>query len=303
VITGGIVFPNVNGSSTGPEFVVGINSSGSALTYQENSPMGTVGQSVALDSSGLVHVAGINGFISAIAPATPPTMKISYFQNAAGASVTARIAPAEVIAIFGPGIGPATAVSSTPSGGFYPKTLAGVQVTINGINMPLLYVSPNQINAVVPMELALYSAATVRVINGSAVSPDYPVWIAGNSPLAFAPVINQDGTINSPGNPAKSGSIVTFYATGWQSNFSPLADGQVATVAQNSCLSSCQAIPQNAQNPQNFTVQYAGPAPGFVAGVTQFNVHLGTTASRSEFGITMELTGPASLTQTVWFQP
>jgi uncharacterized protein (TIGR03437 family) len=301
-ITGGIVFPNPKGVSTGPEFVVALNASGSALNYQLTAPMGTIAQSVALDPSGFVHVAGINGFVSAIPPATPASTKISYFQNAAGGSVTARIAPAEIIAIFGPGIGPTTPASSTPTAGFYPKTLAGVQVTINGMNMPLLYVSQNQINAVVPMELPINSSATVRVISATGVTPDFPVWIVPSAPQAFAPVINQDGTINSTTNPAKSGSIVTFYATGWQSNFAGLADGQVATTAQDTCLGNCQATVLNTQNPQNFTVVYGGAAPGLVAGVTQFNVKLGTVAiDVGEFGLTLSVFGPSSFTQTVWY--
>ena len=72
------------------------------------------------------------------------------FQNAFGGNGTARVSPAEVVAIYGPGIGPATAVSATPTNGFYPTTLGGVEVSVNGTNIPLLYVSANQINAVIP---------------------------------------------------------------------------------------------------------------------------------------------------------
>ena len=181
-ITGGIVFPSTIGASTGPEFVVALNSTGSGLNYQLNEPMGTIGQSLALDPAGFVHLAGINGFVSAIPPATPLSMKISYVQNAAGTTATARIAPAEVIAIFGPGIGPMVPATATPTNGFYPKTLGGVQVTINGMNMPLLYVSRNQINAVVPMGIPINSSAFVRVTTAIGISPDFPVWIVPSAP-------------------------------------------------------------------------------------------------------------------------
>lgn len=174
------------------------------MTYSAIYPSGTIAQSVALDPSGLVHVAGSARFVSAIAPNTAPAMRIFYFQNAAGSNVTARVSPAEVISIYGPGIGPATATTAQPAGGFYPTTLAGVQVTMNGVNMPLLYVSANQINAVVPMEAAPYAGAIVRVVNGSTISPNYPVWIVDSAPQAFPGVINQDGTINSASNPAKN---------------------------------------------------------------------------------------------------
>src|SRR6202035_5695681 len=189
------------------------DATGSKLTYSALYPATTIAQSVAVDPSGLVHTAGSAGIVSAIAPSAPE-MKIFDLQNAAGGSVTARISPAEVIAIYGPGIGPTTAVTATPANGFYPTTLGGVQVTVNGVNIPLLYVSSNQINAVVPMELSSNASSTFRVVNGTAVSPDYPVWIVDSTPEAFAPVINQDGTLNSQSNPAHGGSIVTFYATG-----------------------------------------------------------------------------------------
>jgi uncharacterized protein (TIGR03437 family) len=233
-------------------------------------------------------------------------MKIFDFQNAAGGNVTARISPAEVISIYGPGIGPATAATATPANGFYPTTLGGVQVTINGINMSLLYVSANQVNAVVPMELPAGSGATVRVINGTTTSPNYPVWIVVFAPQAFPGVLNQDGTINSQTNPAKGGSIVTFYATGWQPTFSPLADGQVATTAQDMCEGTCRAG-------SNATVVYGGAAPGIVAGVSQFNILVVTlpanpSAYMLDLGVSNIVFIKPTITQTfasqaVWVTP
>jgi uncharacterized protein (TIGR03437 family) len=285
-------FPNANGWTTGPEFLAELNAAGTKLTYSALYPTGTVAQSIAVDPSGVVHAAGSAGFISAIAPTAPPAPKIFALQNAAlDQAVTARVSPAEVIAIYGPGIGPATAVSATPTKGFYPTTLGGVQVSVNGVNIPLLYVSANQINAVLPMGLSSNAAATFQVTNGTAVSPAYPAWIVATSAEAFAPVLNQDGTLNSQSNPAQGGSIVTFYATGWQSSFAPLADGQVATAAQDTCLGACTASASSGSfEPGGFgggiqfvslpaTALYGGAAPGIVAGVTQFNVQLGTTTS------------------------
>jgi uncharacterized protein (TIGR03437 family) len=296
--------PNLNGWTTGDEFLAEVNGAGSSLTYSALYPIGTVGQSVAVDPSGLVHVAGLNGFVSAIAPNTAPTPEIFYFGNAAGSGATERISPAEVIAVYGPGIGPAIPVVATPVNGFYPTTLGGVEVLIDGVNIPLLYAGPDQINAIVPMELSGGAAATVRVTNGTIVSPECPVWIVANTPLAFGPLFNQDWTINSQTNPAKAGSWVTFYATGWQSNFAPLADGQVATVAQDDCLGNCAAggmtliLPFASQIFLPATVLYGGAAPGMVAGVTQFNVQLGTFSSGGTVPVYFDLAvgGPTSLT-------
>jgi uncharacterized protein (TIGR03437 family) len=298
-------FPNKQGWSQGGDFLVEFNPPGSALSYSALYSTGTVAQSVALDPSGLVHLAGANGFVSAINPSSAPTMRIFNFQNAFGGDGTARISPAEVISIYGPNIGPATAAPATPTNGFYPTTFSGVQVQINGANIPLLYVSANQINAVVPMGIAPNASAIVRVINGTTVSPDYPVWIVTSAPQAFPAVLNQDGTINSKTNPAKGGSTFVFYATGWPSNLAAFADGQIVTYAQDSCVMTCQI---NATNGTlTATVTYGGVAPGIVAGVTQFNVQLGMI-DRFFFPagpkqIIFLLTGPASITQTVWVAP
>jgi uncharacterized protein (TIGR03437 family) len=295
--------PN-EGWSSGREFVAGLNSAGSKLIYSATYPLGTVGQFAALDPSGLVHVAGASGFVSAINPNAAPSMKIFDFGNAFGGAATARIAPAEVISIYGPGIGPATAASAVPVNGFYPKTFAGVQVQINGMNMPLLYVSANQINAVVPMEVSTGAGATVRVVNGTAVSPAYPVWIVDSAPMAYPTVLNQDGTINSYSNRAKFNSIVTFYVTGWQSSFYPLADGQVAAIAKDACLSACQVSVQTGRFPWIGTVLYGGAAPGIVAGVTQFNINVGLSPGILSGPYTFQLTGPSTtLSLGIWIDP
>jgi uncharacterized protein (TIGR03437 family) len=134
-------------------------------------------------------------------------------------------------------------------------------------------------------------------------------WIVASAPLAFAPVFNQDGTINSKSNPAPGGSSVTFYVTGWQADFSPLADGQAATVAQDVCLGACNASAATGGvfpfGPPRITigaaVLYGGAAPGFVVGVTQFNVLLGTyPASGSHRLPSSLLVTKPSVTQTVW---
>ncbi len=297
-MTDSTTFPNPNGWTTGTDFLIAVNSSGSQSIYSALYPSFTVEQAVSVDALGLVHVTGTNTFVAAIDPKAAPAKNIFVFQNSFGGNATARLSPTEVVAIYGPGIGPTTAVSATPTNGFYPTSLGGVEVSVNGTNIPLLYVSANQINAVFPMGVAANSAATVRVTNGTAVSASYPVRIVGFSPEANSTVINQDGTINSISNPAPAGSIVTFYVTGFQPSFAPLADGQVAMVAKND---ACTLAPECTINAATLgsgffppsmsipaTILYAGAAPGIVAGVTQLNLQFGTpTGGTNEFFLTL----------------
>lgn len=319
-----VPFPNANGWTSGPEYLGELNPTGSQLTYSALYPSGTMAQAVAVDPSGIVHTAGSAGFISAMAPTAAPSVKIFALENVIGYTFSARVSPAEVIAIYGPGIGPAAPVSAAPANRLYPTKLGGVQVSVNGVDIPLLYVSANQINAVVPMELPIDGSATFQVTNGSAVSPNYPAWIVAGSPEAFATVINQDGTLNSQSNPALGGSTVSLFVTGWQSNFAPLADGQIATTMRDACLGACTAaasmgslgppigccgFPFVTEGVTSLpaTALYGGAAPGFVAGVTQFNVQLGTAATpptTATAAYSLSVGTPDNfITSSVWITP
>ena len=268
-------FPNAQGWSQGGDFLVEFSPSGAMLPFAARYPNGTVAQAVALDATMLIHTAGATGIVSAIASTSPPSPKIFGVDNVVGGSLSGRVAPAEVIAIYGPHIGPSTAVTATPAGGFYPTSLGGVQVTIGGMPAPLLYVADGQINAVVPMGLTTQSASSIRIFNAIVTTPSFPLWIDTSDGELFPGVLNQDGSLNSESNPAKLGSVVFFYATGFQTSFAPLVDGQVATQANNifCATGSCSA--------SEGTILYEGVAPDIVAGVTQVNLQLNASGPQA----------------------
>ena len=295
--------PNANTWTTGPDFVMELSSNGAELLYSALYPSSTASQAIAVDPSGTVHLGGQLGFISAVVPNAPPPMKIFSVQSVLASSSAARVSPAELIAIYGPAIGPGVPVSALPVNNTYPTSLGGVQVSVNGVNVPLIYVSANQINAAIPMGLAINSSATIHVTNGSAITADFPLWVVESTAATFPAIFNQDWTVNSSTNPAKPGSILIFYGTGWQPIFAPLADGQIATVAQDFCLGTCQALallnggvvlPFGGGNPVGYPakVLYGGAAPGEIAGVSQFNVLLGASPNMGDGTYVIELQGP-----------
>jgi len=286
-------FPNANGWSNGRDFLVEVAAGGASLGYTARYPAETADM-IGLDSSGLVHAAGSPGIVSGILPGSAPTMRPFGVVNIAGGETTARVTAGEVITIYGPHIGPANTVTGTPdSSGSFSTTLGGVQVSFGGQNAPLLSVSDSEITAVVPTgavglgepsQVNTHNLSPMVITNGQTTSPPFPVDSVGPLPEMFlnssgyAAAVNQDGTVNSSAIPAKAGSIISIWVNGMGINLVPA--GQIATVPLNLCPSvDVCTIAVNVYGNQEFTgekttpamIQYAGPAPGLVTGITQIN--------------------------------
>ena len=271
------------------DFLAELSGDGSKLLYTAEFASDTAGQTLAIDANGVLHVAGDAGLVSTIAPGQPPTSRVFGIMNAAAGPVSGRVAPGEVISIFGFGIGPAAPATAKPSNGFFPTSLSGVQVLVNGTAVPLLYVSASQINAEIPEPIPgqQNDNTVIQVVNGSAMLPDFRVSVDQtifgvflNSDGSIA-ALNQDGTLNSASNPAKLGTIVSMWATGFSSS-GAILDGAVTKGADDWCL-YCQISVGEAASE---TVQYAGAAPGLIDGVMQINFMIPTTLS---------ITSPAQL--------
>lgn len=197
------------------------------------------------------------------------------------------VAPGTLMTLFGSNLGPPVGVQpkaamDTP----FPTQTAGVQVTFDGTPAPLLWVQDAQINAVAPWSLAAGKNTKVCVINNG-VSTNCLTWpVADASPGVFttdglhAAAVNEDGTINSPDNPAPPGSVVAVYATGLGPIAPIQSDGAVVNLPlpTNVLPVTAQATtpPIFFQPPQfiDLEVTYAGPAPYEVAGVSQVNVRV-----------------------------
>jgi uncharacterized protein (TIGR03437 family) len=262
----------------GSEFLTEFNPTGSALLYSARLPTNSAAAALVIDSSGSIHTAGGTGIVSSFSPASAPGVTtapvIFGVTNSAGGVISGRVVPGELISISGLNLGPAAgATAQVNSAGFVPTSLAGVEMTINGTLAPLLYVSAMQINAVAPVELTPGSAVTLRLVTNNVAAPDFRVEVDAAAPEVFPAALNQDGTVNSPSNPAAAGSYVTVWATGTGVTYG--ADGQITQTAGNQCgcLVSYAAI---ADGPTpllntNVRVAYAGAAPGLVNGVIQIN--------------------------------
>jgi uncharacterized protein (TIGR03437 family) len=143
---------------------------------------------------------------------------------------------------------------------------------------PLIYVSAGQINAIVPYEMASqYSPVSIQVFYQGNQTNGVPVYVNDTSPEIFTvngsgsgagAILNQDSTLNATGNPAVAGSVVQIFATGEGLTNPPSVDGALATGPVYPAPVAPVSVTIGGQPAQ---VQYAGTAPGGVAGFLQVN--------------------------------
>jgi len=157
--------------------------------------------------------------------------------------------------------------------------LAETRVLFDGVPGPMVYASPTQVNAIVPFgvsgdstQIAVEYQGQAAVAASVAVAPASPaIFSADGSGAGQAIAINQDGTVNSPDNPAAAGSVVVLYATG---------AGLLSPSAQDGEVVSADNLPQPVLpvlatiGAQDAPVLYAGGAPGFVQGIIQVNLKI-----------------------------
>jgi uncharacterized protein (TIGR03437 family) len=209
------------------------------------------------------------------------------------------VSPREIISIFGQNLGPANITTTTPVGtapAVYPTVANGMQViftytsgtppVVGTIAAPLIVTSNNQINCIVPVELASVigtanPTATVTAINGSAITAPFTVTVIPEDPGVFTfgglgqgqgAVLNFDSStgsmvINGGKAAAPRGSTVVIYVTGMGDLASAVANGEVASGAINLADGTARVDIDG----QPAVVSYSGTAWGAVAGLVQIN--------------------------------
>ena len=84
-----------------------------------------------------------------------------------GSYAGGEVSPGEVVAFFGPRVGPPTPVfGQFDSTGVLPSDAGNVSITFDGIAAPLFYVNQNQVNLQVPYEIAAKTATTMVATYG-----------------------------------------------------------------------------------------------------------------------------------------
>jgi uncharacterized protein (TIGR03437 family) len=170
-----------------------------------------------------------------------------------------------------------------------PKELAGLEVLLNDRAVPLYFVSPGQINYLVPYDLPPSGTVEVQVVRKSTgqvlasgnivMAPVSPaLFVQGGFPQGALAALNQDGTVNSPANPAARGEVITLFGTGLGEVTSRPAEGAAPSGAVRG-TEQVRVLIEPAFVPDE-NIEYVGLAPGLV-GVYQINVRIPTTIGPS----------------------
>jgi uncharacterized protein (TIGR03437 family) len=181
-----------------------------------------------------------------------------------------RVAPGSLASLFGSGLSTGT----QPASGFpLLTTLAGTSVSFGGTLVPLLYVSPTQINFQVPSS-AKAGAVNVVVNGPGGASASFSATVVAASPSIYqygtnhAVAQNDSGDLNSADAPASAGSVVTVYLTGQGAVNHAVTDG---SPAPPSPLATANAVSSAVIGAVNAPVQFLGLTPSF-AGLAQANI-------------------------------
>ena len=261
-------------STAGAEFVLETDAAGAlaAATYIRQGGGGPA----AIGAPGQLSVySPVTQRVTALDLRTVPAMNFGCLENLASGQIGAGVAPGEIFVLFGSNLGPANAVAGVPDeSGRFPTSLSGVQVLIDGLAAPLLLVEAGEIHGVVPFGAVNGATTQVQYLEQSAPPLDAP---GADNPGIFtsngqAAVLNQDGTLNTPANPAKLGSIVSIYATGMGPLASPIQDGEITPLPPPYFL--LLTPPEVTFAGVIANVVWAGAAPELIAGAMQINAQL-----------------------------
>jgi len=196
-------------------------------------------------------------------PFCVPGLAQSTFTVVNGASYGAAIAPDGWATIFGTNLALVTALAELDSNGQLPTELGAIRVEINGVAAPLYFVSPSQINLVVPAGLSPGAAnVIIRAVGSGATKSGtallrttdpgiFTLDTSGSGPGAILNAVTYQGPpfiVQTPENGADTRTRVAVYATG-------IRHAAVVTAAAQDPAGNRYAL----------TVEYAGAAPGFFA--------------------------------------
>jgi uncharacterized protein (TIGR03437 family) len=151
---------------------------------------------------------------------TVPYIAPAGISNSVGQTPSSALAPGSIISIFGQSLAPSVAVGPVNP---LSQSIAGVTVTVNDLILPLLFVSPQQINAQLPSSLTAGNyTLEVQPTGQTEISGTFTV--AHNAPglffetidkVNYATALHADGSPVTTASPAAAGETISLLGTGF----------------------------------------------------------------------------------------
>jgi trimeric autotransporter adhesin len=220
------------------------------------------------------------------------------------------VAPGEIVVLGGRSLGPATTTTlQFTATGLVATSLGGTRVLFDGIAAPLVYTAQNQVSAVVPYAVDGHSQTSLQVEYQGVLSAPLVLDVARVAPGIFTlnksgsgqgAIVNQDGTVNGPDNPAPRGSVVSVYGTGEGQTVPPGIDGSL--VAPSDLRRPVLPVTASIGG-QNADVVYAGSVGNQISGLFQANVRVPLSiAPGGSVPVMLTIAGSSSQTVTMVVQ-
>jgi len=253
--------------------------------------------------------------VTVTATATAPgfTSTVARITGQVVANSAPLLAPGGTLHIYNPLVGAAigqstilqiygTSMSASPTvANAVPLAtkLNGTQVIIGGIPAPLYFVSPGQIDALLPSELTPGSNYQVVVNANGALSTPTTIQVTGATPgiAAFASgqIVAQHGdySLVSETSPAKPGEYLVIYLAGLGQTGVTVADGAPSPAPSDLTLLSPLIPPTLTLNGTGIPIYFSGLTPGYV-GLYQMNFQVPTDAPNGDLSLVVSQAGSAS---------
>jgi uncharacterized protein (TIGR03437 family) len=233
VQTGSVTAHFSNGDS--PATLIALNDSGlwEGQWLTQNGALSKATVKLHAENAGLTGDQQVSANLLALQQ--PPAFDQSGISAAFGGSAYAAIAPGSVITIYGTQL---AADSAMPAGSPLPGSWLGTQAFISGGNnvllpLPLYYVSPGQINAIVPYEVQTNTPLELLVQRGTTASQPVSVNVAPAGPALYGgPGAITDYPSNGGANydvttsaPAHAGDTLVLFCLGLGAVSPDVTDG------------------------------------------------------------------------------
>jgi uncharacterized protein (TIGR03437 family) len=161
---------------------------------------------------------------------TVPYIAPAGIMNGVGPTPNGAVAPGSIISIFGQNLAPEIQVGSTNP---LQQSIAGATVTANNLILPLMFVSPGQINAQVPSilpagkyTLHIQNELQPDITGTFNVLRDAPgLFYQTSGSVNYAMALHSNGSMVSTASPAAAGETITLLGTGFGPYQQPVLDG------------------------------------------------------------------------------